>query len=165
MDATQSTENLYREELALEEMRRAYQEFSTASDVLDQKLSTILGSASLILGLFGVLQFTPFKAGQSPIYGIGLVIAVLLYIGMITLCTNALLPRTYQLPVQVDWNALSEHILVKEPRDAMLTVLSGYVARIPHNRKLNEQKAERAKWASLSLIAIVLILVTVSVVQ
>src|SRR5438034_157728 len=101
MDAAPDTTNpLYREELALEEMRRAFHEHSTASDVLDQKSSALLSSASLILGLFGILQLTLLKPGQSPWYWAGLGVAVLLYIGMIVLSTNALIPRSFKLPIE-----------------------------------------------------------------
>lgn len=166
MDTAQEPTNpLYCEELALEEMRRAYQEYSTASDVLDQKSSALLQSASLILALFGLLQLTPLKAGQSVVLWIGLGVAVVLYVALLILSTDALSPRDYELPIKADRDVVTSAILVNLPRDAVMTVLSGYVARIPHNRRLNEEKAKRVKWASACLALIVFLLVSLSLLQ
>lgn len=151
--------DFYNENLALEEMRLAFQEHSNASNVLDQKASVLLNSASLILGLFGILQLTLPKAGQSPLYWIAIMLALALYLGIILISTNALLPRTYQAPIRADWNVLSENILMLEPRDALLKLLSGYVEYIPQNRKLNKQKACRIRIAAWLLAFIIIILV------
>jgi hypothetical protein len=156
---------LYCEELALTEMRQTYQNCNATSDNLDQKSTALLSSASLILGLFGVLQLETFKAGQSPVYWFMLIVAVALYIGMLVLCTNSIMPRDYMTPIKSDWNVLGEYILAKAPRDAVLTLLNGYVTQIPRNRQQNDAKAERIRWASWCLVGIVIVLLALSMIQ
>lgn len=155
-------EDLYREELALEEMRRAYDEYSNASDVLDQKSSTLLNSASLIVSLFSLLQFSFLKPGQSPLYWAGIVLVFGLYVGMIVLSTNSMTPKSYRGPIAVDWEEIGQSILVQSPKDALLKMLSNYVEQIPHNAHLNNAKAARVKTAGWFLAAIVVLLLLLS---
>lgn len=150
--------------LALEEMRQMYQQVSQAGDALDNKASSMLDNASLILGLFGVLQITLFKQGQSPLYQIMLALIVILYLLMVALSMNAITPRIFRTPIKADWDVLSEHLLIKKERDATLKLISGYVEQIEYNKVQNERKAKRVQWAMIIFFTIIFLLLVLSII-
>jgi len=151
-------------QLALEEMRRSYDQFSTSADQLDAKAGTLLSSSSLILGLFALLQLTLAREGQSCLYWVGLSAVISGYVGLVYLCSSVLIPRQYLFPTPADWDILSASILKGTAKAAYSTVISSYVERIPHNRQINDTKARRVRLASWLLSAIVVLIVLLSLV-
>lgn len=160
-----SSNPLYCEELALTEMRQAYQNCNATTDNLDRKAIALLSSASLILALFGILQLKPFDRGQTDLYWVVLSTALVLYFVMLGLCAYVIAPRRYNTPIKADKEVLGGSILCKPPREAVMTLLSGYVEQIQHNRLSNQKKAFPIKCACGCLAGLVLALVALSVIQ
>ncbi|NPV78247.1 MAG: hypothetical protein HPY59_17965 [Anaerolineae bacterium] len=147
--------------LALEEMRSAYQQFIQAGEALDHKASALLGAAGLLLGLVGVLQIS--SVSVSNIVKWGLALAAALYLVMVWLCIRTLFPHGYTTPIKADWDVLSDYLLTRGKRDAVLNILSGYVAQIQHNQRVNEIKARNVRWAAWIFAMIIVLLLLLSV--
>jgi len=154
--------DMYCEELALEEMRRSFSEYKKAADVLDQKVNTLLNTASLVIGLFGLLNIRLLENGQPAYYWVGFIVVVLLYLSMIALCTNALQPAEYMNPIKADWDVVHDNILILSPKEAVLKMISGYIEYIPHNKRVNEIKAKKVRISTWLFGIIVVLLFTLS---
>jgi len=150
------------EKLALEEMRRLLDEHSKSSDMLDRKAMTLLGSASFIISLFGLLQLRLISGAQPDAYRLGIVVVVILYIILVFLTTNALKPRKYRSPIAPEWDVISENIFEKESKDALFTMVSGYIESINCYENHTAEKARLIRIASWCLSFIVLLLFILS---
>ena len=67
-------------------------------------------------------------------------------------------PKDYKLPIASDWDELDKHILGRSEREAILTLLSGYVDQIQHNRKINRLKVRTFKISLINLFVTVILL-------
>ena len=157
------TEDSVTTELALEEMRRSYQEYGQAADQLDQKLSTLLANASLILGLFAVLQLSLIRPGQSWLYNLGVALVIIAYLVLLSIVLSAYNPKVYKTPVQAEWDVLSQGFFTKAYQESLLILTSSYVERIKVNRKINADKATQVRIATSLLAVIILLLFVLSI--
>ena len=89
-------------QLALEEMRRSYDQLGDNADRIDQKASWLLGSSNIIVGLFGLLQLTLLREGQPCVYWVGVTLLLIAYIGLIWTCIRAIAPRRFRFPITSD---------------------------------------------------------------
>ena len=131
--------------LALEELRRTFDQYAAAADALDAKARGLLSSSSLIIGLFSLLQLSfinPGQSEQSCVYQIGVVLIIIGYIVLVALCIKTLRPREYKNTIPTDWDALVNHFLEKEDGQAIDTLLSTYLSSIEENKRMNIEKAE-----------------------
>lgn len=118
--------------LALEEMRLNMQSALASSDVLDKKLASLLVAvvvAAVICATFHIEWFTFPLVVPGSLCLLAIVLAF------------AVRPQKYNRAIASDWEALSESVFDKSERDAILSLLSGYVDQIQHNRKINQQEA------------------------
>jgi len=137
--------------LALEELRRTFDQYAAAADALDAKAMGLLSSSSLIIGLFSLLQLSFIKSGQSEqscVYQIGVILIIIGYVGLVTLCIKTLRPREYKNTIPADWDDLVNHFLAKENSQAVDTLLSTYLSSIEENRRTNREKAKHLNRAA-----------------
>lgn len=160
-----SLDDLRRELLALEELRRAYDAIGDSSDILDRKAGELLGAGSLITGLFAALQIRLIEEGQSPLYWMGVALVFLGFLSLIVLCTGAFRARerVYKLPIRPEWNTVVVNVLMKTPKEAVLKMIRSYTEYIPYNQELNTRKDKRVRAASFLLAGIVAVLLVLSV--
>ena len=151
--------------LALEEMRRLYEQRFESADKLDEKAATLLGSASIILSLVSTLQLTLTGTDQPFFYWILLVVALLLYIGLIVLTVWAISPTTYQSPIKADWDVLDKRLFQQDEKQALLTLIKAYKDQVIANKEVNDRKAVKVKLAGVSLAAMVIVLTFLSLIS
>lgn len=156
-----SVENL---KLALEEMQSLYSWGQEASDELNNKAGTILGSASLILSLITTLQLTLSGTNQPWFYWLGLGIVFLLYLAMIILTLLTMFPRTYTTPIKASWEVLNEHLFQPTEKQALLNLISAYKNHIKANKVIGAQKAKLVMWSTILMALLVCLLVLLSLV-
>ena len=148
-------------QLALTEMRIAMEQSLSAGDSLDGKTNGLLAAAAIVLSVASVLQVS-LSPDRSDVYWGVLILGVFIF----TLATGAMLtaggPRPYHLPIAAEWEEIDKQILGRPERDALLTLLGGYVDQIAHNENMNRRKA-RLHGASLLLLTASLVVVLVLV--
>jgi hypothetical protein len=145
--------------LALEEMRLNLQQSLQAGEALDQKLGQILLGSGAVLAVITALQLL-FYPHRSLVFWLILIIAVGFYIVAILLALIGASPRAYRLPINPTWAELNKRIFNRLERDILLTLLSGYVDQIQHNRRNNRLKARIYNFSLIVLpITVVLLLI------
>ena len=125
--------------LALEEMRWRMQQSLSAGDALDQKVNLILVASGLVVALVTTLQIS-LAPNRSDLYWFVLFVAIGLYILAVAAVLWGASPQPYRLAIASEWNELDKHIFGRPERDAILSLLSGYVDQIQHNRRINYKK-------------------------
>lgn len=148
--------------LALEEMRINLQQSLDAGDAIDQKLNSILMAAGLIIALVTTLQIS-LTSNRTYLYWTILLIAIALYAFAIFLVMWGAAPKEYKLPITPKWDELDKNIFGKSEREAILTLLAGYVDQIQHNRKINRSKVKTFKLC-LFILFVTVILMSILVV-
>ena len=120
--------------LALEEMRLNMQQSISAGDTLDQKVEFILVVAGLVLALATTLQVS-LSPSHSNLYWFVLLAAISLYVISVVAILVSSMPQTYHLAIASEWEELDKQIFGRTERDAILSVLSGYLEQIQYNEK------------------------------
>ena len=143
--------------LALEEMRINLQQSLDAGDAIDQKLNSILVAAGLIIALVTTLQIS-FSSNRTNLDWAIIFVTIALYILTILLVILGAAPKDYKLPIASDWDELDKHIIGRSEREAILTLLSGYVDQIQHNRNINRLKVRTFKFSLIILFITVILL-------
>ena len=146
--------------LALEEMRRTFDQYASASDALDSKAKSLLSSSSLIIGLFSLLQLSFLNPLQnekscSCIYQMGVVAIMVGYIALVALCIKALRPREYKNAIATNWNDLNAYFLQKEEDEAYGILIGTYLTSIEANKNANLEKAKYVNNATWIFVALV----------
>jgi hypothetical protein len=150
--------------LALEEMRINMQQSLDAGDRLDDKLNLIQVGSGAVLALVTTLNLS-LSFDQSRLYWAIFLVAVGLYVISVLLALVGAGPKPYHLAIAPEWEELDKEIFGKAERDAILTLLSGYVDQIEHNRKINQSKVNVYRF-SLSILPItVILLVTLLIIR
>lgn len=150
--------------LALEEMRLNMQQSHDVADALDQKVNLVMVAAGIILTLASTLQIS-LSAKHSPVYWVILCIAGILYLLTAGIALWAASPQAYRRAIASEWVELDQHLIGKSERDAILTLLAGYVTQIQHNRGINGRKVGLLRVCLATLGAIVVLLVVLAVIQ
>jgi Kef-type K+ transport system membrane component KefB len=150
--------------LALEEMRLNMQQSMSAGDALDQKVEFVLVVAGLALGLATTLQAPSSPSQFSPRWFV-LLAAMAFYVISVLAILVSSMPQTYHLAIASEWEELKQRILGRAEREAILTVLSGYVNQIQHNEKLNRRKAKLHVFSLCVLMVTVILIVTLAFTQ
>jgi hypothetical protein len=143
--------------LALEEMRINLQQSLDAGDAIDQKLNSILMAAGLIIALVTTLQIS-LTSNRTNLYWTILLIALALYAFAIFLVMWGVAPKEYKLPIAPEWDEIDKSIFGKSEREAILTLLSGYVDQIQNNRNINRSKVRTFKLCLIILLFIVFLM-------
>ena len=149
--------------LALEEMRLYLNKVESNGDTLDQKANFILAASGLVLTFVGALQITLANALSSPTKTILLIIASMLYVLLVILSVLAMLPANYLQPVRASWETLQTSLYIKSERDALLTLISGYIDCIYKSNKINERKAKFIR-LGLGLMPVIFVLLISTVI-
>ena len=92
----------------LEELRRSFDHKMAASDAIDDKLQSLLNSASLVVTLVSLLQVTILRQqiGNTATIAV-LILVALLYVLMFFTIFRAMGPRAFKLPISRDWEELA----------------------------------------------------------
>jgi len=142
--------------LALEEMRFNMEQILNAGDALDQKINILLIAAGLLLAIATTLQIS-LTSNKSDLYWFLLLLAIGLYVICVGTALFSSSPKTYHLALSADWNELDKQVFGRAERDAILTVLAGYVDQIQYNEKINKHKAN-LYFFSLCVLGITLVI-------
>lgn len=147
--------------LGIEEMKHLFDEQGKMVEASKSTAQQILGAASLIIALIGILPISigPSISGRSPWFiGIIAVIA-LLYLGLIGLCMQVLRMSDFAMPIRSDWDtiyyALGQHTNEMELRKKYLMI---YVETINMNRSGVARRIKKANLAATMLPIIVILL-------
>ena len=144
---------------ALEEMRLAHKQIYKNGDVIDQKINTILVAAGLIIALTSSMKIS-LGLAYCWIYWVIFCAAILFYFLAIFGTLLGARPTTYKLPIAARWEVLDEHIFGETERDAILSVLSGYVDQIQFNEAVNKRKGNIYFISMISLFVSVLLIIS-----
>jgi hypothetical protein len=150
--------------LALEEMRINMQQSLDAGDRLDAKLNQILVGSGAVLALVTTLNLS-LSLDQSDFYWAVFLFAVGLYVISILLTLIGASPKPYHLAIAPEWKILDEEVFGKSERDAILTLLSGYVDQIEHNREINRSKVKAYRFSLTILPVTVILLVSLLIIR
>ena len=150
--------------LALEEMRFNMQQSINAGDTLDQKVEFILIVAGLILALATTLQVS-LSPNHSCLYWIVLLVAIILYVVALSAILFTSMPKTYHLAIASDWEELDKQIFGKVERDAILSMLSGYIEQIQYNEKINRRRAKLHIFSLFLLIVTIIFIISLGAIQ
>lgn len=144
--------------LCLEELRIHISVILQAGDSLDKKMNNTLSAAGLIMAITSTLQIS-LLPDETDLYWSILILAVILYLIAVGLALFGINPKSYKLPIAADWEELDKHIIGKDERKSLLTLISGYVEQINHNSKINQRKTNifRINLIILSLIVLALL--------
>jgi hypothetical protein len=148
-------------QLALEEMRFNMQQSLSAGDALDGKVNLVLVAAGLVVAITATLEIS-LDPNRSDLYWFVLLLAVGFYFAAIASVLIGSRPTGYHLAISSEWDELDRHIFGRPEREALLSLLSGYVDQIQHNEAINKRKA-RMYTLSLLLLFLTVVLLIVSV--
>lgn len=144
--------------------KTAIDEMKAFLNVLDQSLQAskntarqVLGSASLVIALFGTLQMFIEPPQWASCYWLLLATIGLMYILLILSCCYVISPARTYTPIKADWNEIYySFIQVEDERSLLRKQLSSYLNVIDLNRHEINQRAI-VSVVSVILLAIVII--------
>jgi hypothetical protein len=149
--------------MVLEEQRRAFDAIGVASGILDGKLQTLLGSASLIISLVGTVQIAVLRQTGGWAFWLGLAVIISLYIWMVNIIIGGLRPLEYLTPVSDDWNQLTEQFFEVSENEGLNQQISNYLEYTEQNRGLNFNKIQAVHRATrLFMIILVVLLISMA---
>ena len=139
------------QKLAVEELRRVFDQYAESAQALDVKAASLLLVGSVVIGY---LLLSPLPARLA-------VAAFMLgYLGLVTACIKALLPREYKNAIATNWESLYTHLLQKNEEEAYRTLISTYLASIEANKRAN---LEKVKYVNIAAVMFILIIVEIVV--
>ena len=128
------------QEAAVIELRRVFDQYATAANVLDAKALGVLLAASVITGINEVAHQTPL---------------LLVYFAIAAFCLNVIRPRKYRNAIATNWNDLNAYFLQKEEGKAYEILVSTYLAAIEANKRINAEKARYLKISAVLFVVFV----------
>lgn len=149
-----------RPQLAIDELRRSYDNHNNSSDMIDRKAGALLNSSSLIVSLFTLLKLDLILSGQDPLYIIGIGLVFITYGLLIFFIIQAIRPRKYRTPINFD--EIDTIIFDQSSDNAEKSLVIGYIDSIKINQEINKKKYSNVFIASWLLFIIVIILLIVT---
>ena len=138
----------------LTELRNEHQAILSFGDALDAKLNTLLGSGSLIIGLFAALG-----TAAAPVwYWLIIIIVAIGYLGSLIWTGAAIQPTRYALPIRADWDHIAATYLPLPPAEQITYLISQHLVAIAANQQILIRKARAARLALWSLLVTLSIL-------
>jgi hypothetical protein len=150
----------YQENLLLTQHYRRFDAIMSANTALDTKATTLLGSSSLIVSLFGsvgLFRLATTSAGTS-LRGL-VVLLIVFFIGMVVTIALAWRPRASLLPGSGEWLEMRKRLLDAKPHEAFMAALSDSIAATEDVAKINRYKGKMVQVAFALFVAELLILV------
>jgi len=142
------------EKLAIEELRRVFDQYEEAANVLDFKAMALLLAGSVVIGGGMLSQF------RSDLMLLAFVLA---YLALAGACLMALRPRRYKNAIATNWDDLHTHLLQKEEGEAYRILISTYLDSVEANKRANLEKAEYVSIAAVIFILIISGIVVIAV--
>ena len=142
------------QEMLLEQKYINLHSVSAAGDHLDGKAMALLQTAGLIIALTAAVSVpSEFRATTMGIWpAIGISIAFLTFIAMISLATWAWWPRSYGTPGTLNFDEISERITNQDVDQSFSNILGDCIDAIEWNQNINLRKAQLVRWSALLLI-------------
>jgi hypothetical protein len=120
------------------ELRNEQESLLDFGDALDAKLNMLVGSGSLILGLFST--FNMIQPGP-PWYWVAIIVAGVAYFALLFWLGFSLSPKTYHFPLKADWDHLYATYIPLEGDELLDTMISQNIEAIEKNKAINSRKA------------------------
>ena len=98
------TPDLVGHRTVLAELRLVFEKMHASADVLDGKAQAIFTATGILIALAAVGQIAVIKTRVGPAFWFGLAIVLALYLAMFVALFIALRPRTFKLPMVLDWD-------------------------------------------------------------
>lgn len=144
--------------LVLEELRRVFDKAYATTDVLDQKLQTLLQATGIAIALVGAIQ-VPKLIGQGSWAFISLFgLALLLFIVMVILLLRAFQANDFHMPISGKWEALRTMYFEQDEESALNQLISDHLDRIQQCVRVSVQKDQYLQAATILFGAIVVAL-------
>lgn len=140
--------------LALEEMRLNMQESINVGNALDQKVILTLIVLGVILAITYVIQIVFNRFCPEWYLRMLAAVTVLVTLWVIN-------PQHYRRAMASDWDELETHIFGRLERDAIFSLLSGYVDQIQYNHQVNFGKVIVLRFSLVILLFATIILAAV----
>jgi hypothetical protein len=155
-----TTDSKYREDLLLTQQYRRFDAIVSANEALDAKATTLLGSSSLVVSLFGAVGlFRLASPGAGPWARLLVVLLVLLFAAMVITVALAWWPRATAFPGGQDWQSMKQRFLDAGTREAFTAALSDSIAATENAVAVNSIKGRLVRASFALFIAQLLILV------
>lgn len=132
-------ENAPATSIALEEMRRQYDDEETRREAVETKTSALLALDAVLIPIV-----ISISSSQSFPVRIGLIVLLL---GSAALCILTLQRERYRRPLNSPENILP--YAQSEPATFESEFLKNYIISIYHNRQVNDRRYQKFKWALL----------------
>jgi hypothetical protein len=87
---------------------------------------------------------------------------MVLYLALVICVLKLLRPRQFKAAFKATWDGVNGAVLNHDPKDAIMQLISNYLARIEHNKNLNENDACLLYWATRIFIALVFLMVVLT---
>ncbi len=139
----------------LTELRSEQEALLAFGDALDAKLNMLIGSGSLILGLFstlGLVQPGPWW------YWAVIIVSAIVYFCVLFRLGFALAPVSYHFPLLEDWDHLYSTYIPLSGNDLFNKLISQNLEAIELNKEINIRKAQAVKFGVWTLLTILVIL-------
>jgi len=139
----------------LTELRSEQEAVLSFGDALDAKLNMLIGSGSLILGLFSTLGMIQY--GPLWYWGV-IIIAGVAYFCLSFRLGSALAPASYHFPLPESWENLYKIYVPLEGEALFDKLISQNIEAIERNKAVNARKARAVTFGIWALPAILVIL-------
>jgi hypothetical protein len=148
--------------LALEEMRFNMERSLDDSSSIDQKLYWLLATSGLLLTIGTTLQIF-LSPTRSFLYCCSLLFIMYLFLIAGGILILGLSPQPYRLAISSEWDQLDKHIFGRSERDAIMSLLAGYVLQIQYNRDINYRKVLCFRFSLFIFIVIVILMMILAI--
>jgi hypothetical protein len=146
--------------IPLEEMQRLYNDQKISLDTIKTNIRAVLSAASFIISMVSALQIytNRIEPAWALVYGLGVLSAAVLYVGLIAVCILGLLPAYPFSPIEANWNTLTTAYKGLSDQQAIELRLSSVLNAIQLNRPIINQYKRYLIIALVLLPLIVIVL-------
>ena len=157
-------ENIRYLEIPLEVMKMDLENQAGSFDTIKATVRSVLSAASLIISLVGALQIVTARVAPAWLwlYWSGVILAAMLYVTLIVVCSMALMPARTWLPIRPEWDNLTTTFKDKNEEEILLKYLSSILNAIDKNSPVLQRFVRLQKVALILLPIIVIILLSLA---
>jgi hypothetical protein len=139
----------------LDELRQEQESLLSFGDALDNKLNMLIGSGTLVLGLFAALGL--MEEATFSYWLVIIISATGYWVSLFVLGLN-FRPTTYHFPVKAEWDHLHKAYIPLEGDELLDKLISQNIEAIECNKEINQSKARAVTFGIWALLIIVVIL-------
>jgi hypothetical protein len=165
--ATRARRNLFGREHVLEDLKRRFDRGLQNIASIDQKLQSLLSSASLIFSLTSVIQVSQFIQSGHPFFVFMMALALLFYVLMLVTILWGLRVISadedqYLQPISKEWNHLEGQYFDRSKYQVLEEEINSYLAAIADVEDLISRKRTNLTIA-VGFFAAITLLIAVSI--